>query len=219
MVANAEFIVACAAPIQNRVAPNAVHNQRDSDYDFASLHALNLSFLELLQAETQTVSAPPLPQTMRSLSKLTPAALLRLSQCPYALFDLRPVFIDALFIDAQCDADSALFSAASLGASCASALRVQFASTALFYAWHVLRAAPYRARLLFGLEFDAANQLLALPIHALTALAFERAAHLAPRCRRHASFWPELLRHAESENGQQLRASQWLGRQLLASQR
>jgi hypothetical protein len=218
MVANAEFIMASAALNQHAVPPNAGRKQT-ADYDFASLHALNLSFLKLLQAEAQTVSAVPLPQAMRPLTRLTPAALLRLSQCPYALFDLRPVFIAAQFIGAHCDAECASMSAASFGAPCASALRVQFASTALFYAWHVLRAAPFRARLLFGLEFDAAHQLLALPIHALTTLAFERAAHLAPRCHRHASFWSELLRHAESEDSQQLRASQWLGRQLLAAQR
>lgn len=194
------------------VERRAAHSADGASFNATSLTALNYAFIELLRNDAATESRWPLPLSItRALPRLSNATLQAMATCPFALFDLRDAMSDAMRGESsELSRDIRLHESSS-------ALRLQFANSALFYAWHALQASPARARLQLGLEAQTAQCLRAASVHTVAAWALARSHVIVPRWAQHRYFWPRLLRYAEGGEPE-LATTFWLGRQLLAAE-
>lgn len=173
----------------------------------ASLLDLNSRFLELLASPVwhdERVSGPA-----RRVAALPRERRLAAANCPYALFDMR--FEDEEFWVTRLQAVPLMRVA---DEPALSRETIDFARTALFYAWHVAGSKDKSAQLKLGMSECTATAFASTTVELMPMLAAAEAANLAPRWSSCHTYWSALAGAAERDDAMVLRRVQLYGLQL-----
>lgn len=190
----------------------------------ASIHQLNLDYLELVIAEcaamegaTQSSYLPP--KQRAALCALPARALSALAEMPYTLYSLG--FEDETFWDSVCANATATTPAsvvqryARVGDETA---QYGFCKIALLHAWHVAATNVMAARVIYAMPHATALRLARTPLWEITCIAASYAVLMMPRWPTNPGFWPDLIRFAGINDQRRLQTTRLLGTQLIASE-
>jgi hypothetical protein len=183
-----------------------------------SLGELNLRFLDLAGAaphrragEWMLRVPPDLSQRIAALAQDRRAAL---SNCPYALFDIR-----------FCD-DAHWHSTLQTGArwrvndvSPEDAGMAEFTQLALFYSWHLAASSPLSAPLILGMNESTVRALACVTLDKLPGLIEAQRHHVSLRWPNCKPFWHLLTSAASVPGSRNLRRAQLFGLQVAAATR
>ncbi len=184
----------------------------------SSLNQLNRRFLDLaagcgaICGSQWSLSAPA--ELARRIAGLSEERRTALSQCPYALFDIR--FCD----DAhwQISLQSAPhWRVADLPAQ--NPQIAEFLQLALFYCWHLAQTQPLSAPLILGMAERTARDLGRVTLDRLPALIGLQRHHLSLRWANSRSYWYALTSPASLPGSVNLRRAQLFGLQIAAAVR
>ena len=183
-----------------------------------SIGELNRRFLDLAGlaanrgAGDWVVRVPPdLSQRIGALSEDHRAAM---SNCPYALFDIR--FCD----DAHWQ---------SLLQACArwrvndvspqDPVTAEFLQLAMFYAWHLATSSPISAPLILGMSERTVRAFACVTVDRLPGMIESQRHHLSVRWANCKSFWHLVTSAASVPGSRNLRRAQLFGLQVAAASR
>jgi len=99
-----------------------------------------------------------------------------------------------------------------------SAVKTEFAATAVIFAWHLAHRDPFAAKVLLDVDTEVASAFRDVSVSRLRVVAAASSSWLAPRWPQNPHFWPALVQYAGDPAGSGLRAAKLLGRQLLAAE-
>jgi hypothetical protein len=177
----------------------------------APVTAINQSLLELLCSP----ASPRRTVLTQLCGDLDPEARMRLARCPYVL-------LDAGFGVPERWACSGRTPAAVRDTDPAegyfgSRQGVGLVRRTLVFAWHLARANPFSARILFGMAMPCAARVAASRLEDLEELAEQCPAWVTPRWEARPQVWRQLVQAARGGPVSQLRLAQLRGLQLLAA--
>jgi hypothetical protein len=178
-----------------------------------SLQQFNKAFLTLALRSTSGDGAGSpshvfdvgLPATtLQSLRYLSVDALSRVASCPYSLFELplSELQLTATPLPSPLPSNDE---------------QRRCAVAALFYAWHIAQTEPARAQLWFCLDAKSALRLRSMSALNVSTWANANSGYLRARFGNQSRYWPAMIRAAETNDREQLRMAQLLGRQLCHS--
>lgn len=183
-----------------------------------SLGQLNRRFLDL--AGTRRAGAgsewglnAPADLTWR-IAALGEERRTALSQCPYALFDIR--FCDDVHWQISLQSGPR-WSVADLPAP--NPQIAEFLQLALFFCWHLAQTQPLSAPLILGMAERTARDLASVTLDRLPALIGSQRHHLSLRWANCRSFWCALTSAASCPGSANLRRAQLFGLQIAAAAR
>ncbi|HEY0684252.1 MAG TPA: hypothetical protein VGD45_18100 [Steroidobacter sp.] len=190
----------------------------------ASVHQLNLDYLEMLIAERETAHGGAqlqhLPPRQRAaLAALSPRALRSVAAVPYTLYSLG--FEDEKFwsaVSANATAatpDSFMHRYARVGDESA---HYVFCELALFHAWHVAATNTMAARVVYAMPYATALRLARTPLWQIRCIAASYGVLMMPRWPTNAAFWPDLIRFAGMNDARRLQITRLQGMQLIAQE-
>lgn len=190
----------------------------------ASIHQLNLDYLELLVVESDAaqnvVQLHHLPVRLRSTLRALPKRVLNaMAATPYTLYSLG--FEDGTFWETMC-ADSAVETAASVtrryALACDGSSQYAFCKLALLHAWHVAATNVMAARVMYAMPIASAQRLTSMPLWQIRCIATSHSVLMMPRWPTNPAFWPDLIRFAVNNDKIRLQATRLLGTQLIAAE-
>ncbi|HXN11337.1 MAG TPA: hypothetical protein VN859_08845 [Steroidobacteraceae bacterium] len=192
------------------VAPVGATARWDSGL-LAPVTAINHALLELLCA--------PAPVRRTALTQLCcgldPEARSRLARCPYVLLDAG--FGAPEHWPSSGRAPGAVRESGPAGGYFSSRQGIALVRRTLVFAWHLARANPFSARILFGMATPCAPCVAASRLEDLEELAELCPAWVAPRWEAQPQVWRQLVHAARAGHVSQLRQAQLRGLQLLAA--
>jgi hypothetical protein len=180
------------------------------------LAGLNRDYLDLLITGRPDGVEPLETHVMQELRQAGPASLDSMAACSYALFALDPPFPLKALDSGVPHVNDPVTERYGAGPRAGGAWTA-FATTALFFAWHLSRNSPLSARVMLGFPVVAAEAMAALEPWQLRHLADQQPAPLRPRWSTNPCFWPDLIRSAAGQDALQLDLARLLGLQLLAA--
>ena len=177
----------------------------------APVTGINQELLELLCA--------PSPLRRTALTQLCcgldPDARSRLARCPYVLLDAG--FGAPELWPPSGRAPGAVREASASGGYFSSRQGIALVRRTLVFAWHLARANPFAARILFGMTTPCAPGVAASRLEDLEELAELCPSWVAPRWEAQPQVWRQLVHAARAGPVSQLRQAQLRGLQLLAA--
>lgn len=183
-----------------------------------SLGQLNHRFLDLAGARRAPAAAEwglnAPADVARRIAVLSDERRAALSQCPYALFDIR--FCDDAHWQISLQSGPR-WSVADLPAP--NPQIAEFLQLALFYCWHLAQTQPLSAPLILGMAERTARDLGKVTLDRLPALIGSQRHHLSLRWATYRSFWCALTSAASSPGSANLRRAQLFGLQIAAAGR
>jgi hypothetical protein len=183
-----------------------------------SVRELNHRFLELVAVQADDWNSSRragLPMGVsEQLAPLSTTQKNAAANCPYVLFDLR--FDDAAWWSARLLEDGRWHVA---DAPPVDEHTLQFASLALFFAWHVASTGGPAPRLLLGMGEATAAAFRTLTVDRVPSVAVTVAGVLTARWSNCANYWFALAAAASRTNVHALRRIQLYGLQLAAAAR
>jgi hypothetical protein len=181
-----------------------------------SVRELNHRFLDLVASRPDgwraSRGATSIEVSAR-VAPLSPAQKAAMSNCPYALFDLR--FHDERHWRPRLEAGGHW----SVAEESADPHTLEFVKLALFFAWHAASSSKLAAQLLLGMHDATAAAFRGATIDCLPALAASEAVHLTARWSDCGGYWSALTGAASRPNVAELRRVQLHGLQLAAAAR
>lgn len=190
----------------------------------ASIHQLNLDYLQLLMAEHEAPrSGGQLqylpPRQSAALAALSPRALRAVAAVPYTLYSLGfedEKFWGAVSVNATAlTPDSLTHRYARVGDQSA---HYMFCELALFHAWHVAATNKMAARVVHAMPYATAQRLAGTPLWQIRCIAASYDVLMMPRWPTNPAFWPDLVRFAGINDSRRLHITRLLGTQIIAQE-
>jgi hypothetical protein len=182
------------------------------------LHEVNERCLELITliAKLDPHEAPfTLITPLRSLLRGTkPVVRRRAARQPFALIDME--FRDRDWWHAVKSKPARAWKERSWRGSSPKRPAVQLAHTTLMLAWHMTRADPAAAAIVFGMQRDVVRTIATLPLSDIDVIAERHFRHLRPRWEDRPDLWRELLVAAHADDEAAMRDFAVRALQLLA---
>lgn len=190
----------------------------------ASIHQLNLDYLQLLIAEHEAPrSGGQLqhlpPRQVAALAALPLRALRALAAVPYTLYSLGfedEKFWSSVSVNATAvTPDTLAHRYARVGDQSA---HYMFCELALFHAWHVAATNTMAARVIYAMPYATAQRLSGTPLWQIRCIAASYDVLMMPRWPTNPAFWPDLVRFAGMDDSRRLHITRLLGTQLIAQE-
>ncbi len=180
-----------------------------------SLRELNHRFLDLVASRPDgwRASRSGSNDVSARVAPLSAAQKAAMSNCPYALFDLR--FHDDRHWQTRLEAGGHW----TIAEDAADPQTLEFVKLAMFFAWHAASSTKLAAQLLLGMHDATAAAFRGATIDCLPALAASEAVHLSARWSDCGRYWSALTGAACGPNTADLRRIQLYGLQLAAAAR
>ena len=180
-----------------------------------SMRELNHRFLDLVASRPDgwRASRSGSFEVSARVAPLSAAQKAAVSNCPYALFDLR--FHDDRYWQTRLEAGGHW----SIAEDAADPQTLEFVKLAMFFAWHAASTTKLAAQLLLGMHDATAAAFRGATIDCLPALAASAAVHLSARWSDCGRYWSALTGAASGPNTAELRRIQLYGLQLAAAAR
>jgi len=199
------------------------------DANQQQLLQLNVDFLKLLIVANQPdAESTVITRSQLGLPKLQAVTLLgcsddalrTMSSCGFSLFTFNFHLADVWERMAKVSGDQSSvqrYSTDMTGANNAVEIAYAgFAECALFFAWHLAQHQPIAARTMLGMREETAAILAPLQLWQCRQIAQRNYQSLTPRWPHNPYFWVDLLRYAETNDGQYLKFARLMGTQLIA---
>lgn len=180
-----------------------------------SVRELNHRFLDLVASRPEgwRASRGGSLEVSARVAPLSAAQKAAMSNCPYALFDLR--FYDDRHWQTRLEAGAHW----TVAEESADSDTLEFVKLALFFAWHAAARTKLAAQLMLGMHDATAAAFRGATIDCLPALAASEAVHLTARWSDCGRYWSALTGAAARPDAAELRRIQLYGLQLAAAAR